>query len=399
MTGEQVVDGAAWREFCERLAAVGERILEPDFPGSPRDRADGFRHLANQVVGWLGWAIGYPDPAYPAFFRQNDLVVRWGGPNVDQVTRRARVAADGVYRVTGSMGTCEDFILTVKNGDMHMERYGILHEVMASELGIDTGDDFELVLSAAPPEGGTQSPGARWIPLHADATMINLREYYFDWRPGPPAIVAIERLDTQGSAPPVLTADALSGMLDEALALVENSVVYWNDYMRRAKAELPANTMGPPRHNTGGSSRIHYSFGFFELGPDDALIVDASPPDARFWDVQLYNMGWFETLDFANRVTSLNHTQGRLSPDGRFRAVVAHRDPGVPNWLDTQGYEQGMITFRWISARTDPTLSATVVPAAAVADHLPAGTPTVDADARREEIRRRQAHIAWRYRT
>ena len=113
--------------------------------------------------------------------------------------------------------------------------------------------------------------------------------------------------------------------------------------------------MGPPRHNAGGSSRIHYSFGFFELGPDDALIVDASPPDARFWDVQLYNMGWFETLDFANRVTSLNHTQGHLSPDGRFRAVVAHRDPGVPNWLDTQGYEQGMITFRWISARTDPT--------------------------------------------
>ena len=75
-------------------------------------------------------------------------------------------AADGVYRVTGNMGTCEDFILTVKNGDMHMERYGILHEVMASELGIDTGDDFELVLSATPPEGGTQSPGAHWIPLH-----------------------------------------------------------------------------------------------------------------------------------------------------------------------------------------------------------------------------------------
>ena len=58
-----------------------------------------------------------------------------------------------------------------------------------------------------------------------------------------------------------------------------------------------------------------------------------------------------------------------------------------------------MITFRWISAGRDPSLSATVVPAAAVADHLPAGTPTVGADARREEIRRRQAHIAWRYRT
>ncbi|HZP29634.1 MAG TPA: hypothetical protein VFC99_11825, partial [Acidimicrobiia bacterium] len=326
---ERVVDGRAWHEFCDRLAALGDRILEPDFPGTPRDRAEGFRHLANQVVGWLGWAIGYPDPAYPAFFRQNDLVVRWGGPNVDQVTRRARVAADGVYRVAGCLGTCEDFILTVKNGDMHMERYGILHEVMASELGIGAGDDFELVLAA----DEAHARGSRWVPLHADATMINVREYYFDWRPGPPATIAIERLDTQGTAPPPLTPGALAGMLDEALALAESSVVYWNDYMRRAKAELPPNTMGTPRHNAGGSSRIHYSFGFFELATDDALLIEAGPPDARFWDVQLYSMGWFETLDFANRVTSLNHNQGHLSSDGRFRAVVAHHDPGVPNWL------------------------------------------------------------------
>ena len=73
----------------------------------------------------------------------------------------ARVAADGVYRITGQMGTCEDFILTVKNGDMHMERYGILHEVMASELGIGPGDDFELVLSATRPVGADPSGGYR----------------------------------------------------------------------------------------------------------------------------------------------------------------------------------------------------------------------------------------------
>jgi hypothetical protein len=393
---DRVVSGAAWREFCDRLAALGERILEPDFPTSPRDRADGFRHLANQVVAWLGWAIGYPDPAFPAFFRQNDLVVRWGGPNVDQTTRRARVAADGVYRITGKMGTCEDFILTVKNGDMHMERYGILHEVMASELGIGPGDDFELVLAATEPAG---TPPGRWVPLHAEATMINFREYYFDWQPGPPAILAIERLDTQGGSPPVLTPAALSGMLDEALALVENSVVYWNGYMREQKAELPSNTMGPPRHNKGGSSRIHYSFGFFELEPDEVLLIEASAPDARFWDVQLYNMGWFETLDFANRVTSLNHTQAYLSPDGRFRAVLAARDPGVPNWLDTQGYAQGMVTHRWIAAGSEPTITAKVLRFDDVPAALPPGTPAVDAEARREEIRRRQAHIAWRYRT
>jgi hypothetical protein len=394
--GGRVVDGDAWREFCDRIARVGEQILGPEFPGSARDRAEGYHHLANQVVGWLSWAIGYPDATHPAFFRQNDQVVRWGGPNVDQVTRRARLSGDGTYEITGSMGACEEFILTVKDGDMHMERYGILTEALASELGIGAGDDFAITLSAdEPTDGGSPL----WVPLHADARMLNVREYYFDWQPLAPAIVTIERVDTAGTAPPALTSERVAAMLDEAATLIERSITYWNDYLRTEKAKLAPNTMGAPRHNPGGSSRIHYSFGFFELEPGQALVLEASPPDARFWDVQLYTMGWFEPFDYANHTTSLNHTQTRLSPDGWFRAVAAADDPGVPNWLDTEGRREGMITHRWIDARSEPTISARVVSLVDVRAALPAETPGVDPARRREEIRHRQRHVAWRYRT
>jgi len=389
---EELLDGRAWRVFCDRLARVGDSILGDEFPGSARDRAEGYRHVANQVVGWLGWAIGYPDAEFPAFFRQNDLVVRWGGPNVDQVTRRARLSASGTYRIAGTMGACEDFILTVKDGDMHLERYGILREVLASDLGIGRGDDFSITLSAeedAPP----------WVPLDATATMVNLREYYFDWSATPPALVTIERLDTAGAAPGPLTPGRVAEMLDEAATLVERSVEYWNDYLRRAKAEQPPNEMGAPRHNAGGSSRITYSFGFFELGPDDALVVEADPAGARLWDVQLYTLGWFEPFDFANRVTSLNHSQARLSADGRFRGVLAHLDPGVANWLDTEGRREGMITYRWIDAASAPTVTARRLPVGDVVTHLPADTLRVGAAERRQEIRRRQDHVRWRYRT
>ena len=387
-----MTDGRAWREFCDRLASLGDKILDPEFPGSPRDRAEGYRHLANQVVGWLGWAIGYPDAEFPAFFRQNDLVVRWGGPNVDQVTRRARLSAEGTYRIIGNMGACEDFILTVKDGDMHMERYGILTEALASELGIAPGEDFTITLSA-------DEALEPWVRLHPDATMVNIREYYFDWQPSPPALITIERVDTRGTAPAPLTSARVDAMLDEAATIIERSIVYWNDYLRTAKAEVPPNTMGPPRHNAGGSSRISYSFGFFELGPDDALVIDAEPAEARFWDVQLYTMGWFEPFDYANHTTSLNHTQGTLSDDGRFHAVLAHCDPGVPNWLDTEGRAEGMITHRWIDARATPSIRAHLVPVRDVAAHLPADTSRVGPDERREQVRRRQAHVAWRYRT
>jgi hypothetical protein len=30
--------------------------------------------------------------------------------------------------------------------------------------------------------------------------------------------------------------------------------------------------------------------------------------------------------------------------------VLAHRDPGVANWLDTAGHRCGTLCFRWIGA-------------------------------------------------
>ena len=358
VAARRVLDGRAWRELCDRLADVGERILGPEFPGSERARVEGYRHLATQVVGWLGWSVGYPDADFPAFFRQNDVVVRWGGPNVDQVTRRARVSAEGSYRVSGNMGACEDFILTVKDGDMHMERYGVLNEVLASELGLHRGDDFTVTLSA------TRSPDP-WVRLDPGARMVNLREYYFEWLAEAPALVTIERVDTLGTAPPVLTPSALAAMFDEAAETVERSIVYWNDYLRTARAEAPANTMGEPRHNAGGSSRISYSFGFFELDDDEALVIDANVAGARFWDVQLYTVGWFEPFDYANHTTSRNHTQSHVDADGRAHVVIAHRDPGVRNWLDTEGRPEGMITYRWIDVDADaaPDIHARSCPA------------------------------------
>jgi hypothetical protein len=157
--------------------------------------------------------------------------------------------------------------------------------------------------------------------------------------------------------------------------------------------------MGAPQHSAGGSSRIHYSFGFFDLAPGEALVLDADPVDARFFDVQLYSLGWFESLDFANRVTSLNHTQARRSDDGRVRAVITLDDPGVPNWLDTQGHQHGMVTFRWIRATEPPTITAALVTTDQLSTTLPPDTPSVTREQRADEIRRRQAHAAWRYRT
>jgi hypothetical protein len=386
----------AWQDFCGRLAALGTVITGPPFPTGERAQLEGTRHLANQVATWLTWAVGADSATHPRFFRQNDLFFRWGGPNVDQVTRRATIDPAGTYRISGSLGACQDIILTMKDGDMHDGRYGVAFDVLGSELGFGPGADVEIHLGS---EGGAPYGDGVQLAIPAGASMLNVREYYWDWTAAAPATLVIERLDTLGTPPPPLTEADLAARLDKAARLVEASVTYWNDWVGREKAKLPPNTMGPAGGSAGGSRRIAYSFGFYDLADGEALVVESGPPPSPYWDIQLYSLGWFESYDFANRTSSLNHTQARLSPgDGRFRAVVAPTDPGVPNWLDTEGRPDGMLTHRWIGGRPAE-MTAKVVPLADVRDHLPADTPTVSPAERADEIRRRQSHAAWRYRT
>lgn len=34
--------------------------------------------------------------------------------------------------------------------------------------------------------------------------------------------------------------------------------------------------------------------------------------------------------------------------------LLAHRDPGLPNWLETAGHTSGTMCFRWIKAKEYP---------------------------------------------
>ena len=122
--------------------------------------------------------------------------------------------------------------------------------------------------------------------------------------------------------------------------------------------------------------------------------------DARYQGVQLGNY-WFDALEWANRQTSLSGGQARLGRDGRYRYVIAIRDPGVPNWLDTTGLTSGMFFLRFqglaspIAPADHPT--AQLVKLAELRDHLPADTPVIDASARRAQLAARQIQVQRRY--
>ncbi len=65
-------------------------------------------------------------------------------------------------------------------------------------------------------------------------------------------------------------------------------------------------------------------WGSWELGEDEALLIEVEPPLALYWSISLGNH-WWETIDYANHQSSLNGAQAVIDADGTFRAVVSRR--------------------------------------------------------------------------
>jgi hypothetical protein len=387
---ERLMSGRAWDDFCERLKKTGRRILEPDFPGSPRDRAEGFRHLTRMVVFGIHWTVEFADPDFPAFYRNDGDLVQWGAPNADNVYIRARIRGDGTYRITGNKGRLHEFVISTHDGDMHMEKYGVFEERTARDLEIAPDGSFEVILSP-------QAHPGSWMPLHPDVEYVLIRQYLSDWDHDEPGQFLIQKVGNEGLAPEPLEPGRMARMLDEAAERTERAVVYWNEFVARARANAPDNVVGLPRKAQGGAHSIFYGSAFYNLAEDEALLIECGRPDADYWSFQLNTLGWFESLDIANRQTSLSMHQAHIDDDGELRVVLAHRDPGVPNWLDTEGRREGTVSYRWVWARNTPTPISQVVKLDEVRRHFPASTPQIDTAARREQMFRRQMHVARRY--
>ena len=104
------------------------------------------------------------------------------------------------------------------------------------------------------------------------------------------------------------------------------------------------------------------------LAPDEALVITGRWPECRFASVALWTR-YLQTYDYAHRTASLNRASTTLEPDGTFRMVLAHDDPGVPNWIDTEGKGFGMVFWRFFLPEGEvETPQATVVKLADVND-------------------------------
>ena len=388
---ERLVSGDAWRDFCDRLKRVGERILEDDFPSDPTLRAEGFRHLTRLTTYATQWYLEFHDPDFPTFHRYDDDTVKWGGPNTDNHYLRAKIDPRGTYRVRLDTTGLRNLILSTPEGEMQLQKYRVFEERSLADLQIEPDGSLEVWLS---PE---EHPG-NWVPLHRSVDHVLVRLYVTDWNRDAVPSVTIDRVGYEGGAPGRLEPATVAERLDQAIHWVEESVVFWNQFLAARREGSGDNALSPPSAVPGGAADILYGGGWFRLAPGEGLLVECERPDALYWSVQLYSAPWFESLDLTNRICSLNGEQMQVDEDGRFRLVVAAEDPGIANWLDTEGRPDGMVSYRWIWSTTAPAPTTRVVPLAELGSHLPPGTTPFGPEERRVQVEQRRAGVTRRFR-
>ncbi|GAA4966024.1 hypothetical protein GCM10023205_33150 [Yinghuangia aomiensis] len=380
----------AWTRFCAELSDLGRAVHAGGHP----DPADGVRHLSRVAVHALQALLEHGDPAFPTFQRFDDDVVKWGGPNVDNVYLRARVDGRYAYVLTGNLAGVRNVIVSTVEGDMQLEQYGVFAETDIDGLAVAPDGSFTLQVGGERP-----ADGMPWLPLDPRARYLSIRQYVCDLDHDRTGAFVVERVGSRGLAPEPLSPAVLAGRIDEARTWTRATMQYWGPFMATVyEAAGGPNRFRPPTSVPGGADAIRYGGGMYELGPDEALLAETPVPDADYWSVQLYNYPWFESLDLHNRQNALNGQEVHVDDDGVCRIVVAHRDPGVPNWLDTEGRAKGHVSWRWIWARSTPTPVCRVVRFDELDAAIPASARRLTGEERAEALARRRAHFARRFR-
>ncbi len=169
-------------------------------------------------------------------------------------------------------------------------------------------------------------------------------------------------------------------------------------HVRRARPRRVGPQHGRAAVDTpGGAPTIAYGAGWWDLGPDEVLLITTEVPDADYWGWTVHHRYRLDSGDFPNRQTSVNMAQAFVDDDDRVRLVVAHDDPGVRNWIDTEGQPEGMLVYRSIGTRSRPVPDVQVLSIDALRRHLPASTPVVDPVERRGQLAQRRAALLARY--
>lgn len=341
---------AALSELIELLQEIDQHwCSEERNLNSAADVAGSHRALMHILEAGL---VGYfeQDPRTPSFRRIVTPSRKLTGDNSDAIYFDAALDPRYAYVIHGEMNRAVYFSMTIEEGaqDGHLAKTtgGVIND---TEIDVGADGHFTVHLGGEPRR-------RNWLPLTENASRVTTRHYFELATPAAmdptlePAMLIECVSDT--AAPPPPNDDSVSEGIRRVCNMVRSRTL---EMPQLASDEMPAfmaitpNTFPEPQTpgNFGlAAADAHYSMAPFLLGPEEALVMTGRWPACRFANVCLWNR-FQQTFDYTSRTVSLNRTQTQADADGRFTMILAHEDPGLPNWLDTEGNPFGLVFWRF----------------------------------------------------
>ena len=451
---------AAWDDMMKSIAAARDAIDHPELmpaPQNDRNLAEGYRYLAGFMHSAIERAF-HEDPDRPAFRNALSIINRATIDNADAVYFYAPLDGQKQYILRGQVGDSSAWrgekpsdsgslaphyvifeasagVLAGDSGDLRELMPGVKTQtgrLDSSTIKVDRDGTFEILLAPEKPVGHTGNfistlkvvkhphPLDKEASPERYANYISGRQLFYDWEREEAIHFSITQVGNEGTAPAAYTPEKAAAELRRCGELIRGQMHFWNAFWTipmgvygKREGSLPGiefprngfNTLNAATGATGGGMSTNlYAGGVFEIEEGEALIIENSIPIApNYIGFQIGNL-WGESIEYGNQVGSLNGAQTEVDADGVIRLVIAHEDPGVPNWLDTTGHREGFLTPRWAYSEQPPpdqwpTITASIVPLADLRKHLPDETREVTAEERREQVRSRLAHVLKRYRS
>lgn len=352
---QRIVSGKAWEDYCDTLKAAGAALRFPGAPLDPFDQAEGYRYLARLVRAGLEGFLEDSDPHAPVLKRVVHETVKMGADNPDNFYQNATISGACEYRIRGNRGTVAYLAFATQAG--HYGQGGGLPPtgaLEASNLEMDADGNFEILVSCE------KKPG-NWLPMKPESGLLIVRQTFLDRKTEKLAQLTVERIDGPGEPVPVTPTMVDDGLRNASTLVAGASLLFakWARDFQKHSNQLPQ--FDPAVSNAaGGDPNIAYYHSHWKLAPDEALVIDARPPRCEYWNFQLNNY-WMESLEYRYFRVHTNKHLATARPDGSVRIVVAHTDPGVPNWIQTVGHTNGTMCFRWVRADAHPVPSTRVV--------------------------------------
>jgi hypothetical protein len=354
-------------------------------PDDPNYRADVYRQ-AMMSLSYSYFAYFHATPEHP------DWAPLWNPvftlqPNPDDIYFYSPIRGDLTYKVSGNRGTIKILSFTTQRFMSGMvddiSQIGGHNEIDDQAIVFDGNGDFELIFSVERPAHYL----GNWAPIHPEATGMMVRFRSYDWENEIDPRISIECLDKVPPKPRLTPEEILERVQEMAKFPARKTRSYYR-MQNGVKERVGFNVFEPIRMKGALAKQVYWP-ACFQLDEGEALIIETELPEQRpYWNIQL-NDPYFNALEYVYRLSSLNGHSAKISSDGKFRAVIALEDPGVPNWLDPAGYKEGGIYGRWFDCDTNPVPIIKRVKLAELRAHLPIDTPVVTPDERAEELRRR----------